>query len=234
MEYNIYCDESCHLLNDGVDVMVLGALLCPKNERLEISRRIREIKTDHGLSSSLELKMNKISFSKYHFYRDVLDYFFDNDSLQFRGVIIPNKDILRHEDFCQSHDGFYYKMLFTLLKVLFAPRSRYYIYIDRKDTRSAEKARELHNVLCNNQYDFQRNIICNVQPVHSHESELLQLVDFLTGLIAYANRGLSGNKAKTMLVERMKRRSCYSLTKTTLYREEKINLLAWHPRKEAE
>jgi len=26
MEYNIYCDESCHLENDNIDVMVLSAI----------------------------------------------------------------------------------------------------------------------------------------------------------------------------------------------------------------
>jgi len=27
--YNVYCDESCHLQNDGLSVMVLGAVWCP-------------------------------------------------------------------------------------------------------------------------------------------------------------------------------------------------------------
>ncbi|EEW5233460.1 DUF3800 domain-containing protein, partial [Escherichia coli] len=27
--FNVFCDESCHLLNDHNKVMVLGALWCP-------------------------------------------------------------------------------------------------------------------------------------------------------------------------------------------------------------
>ena len=27
--YNVYCDESCHLENDGQKAMVLGAIWCP-------------------------------------------------------------------------------------------------------------------------------------------------------------------------------------------------------------
>lgn len=29
--YSFYCDESCHLENDGNDVMLLGAIWCPQN-----------------------------------------------------------------------------------------------------------------------------------------------------------------------------------------------------------
>ena len=30
---HIYCDESCHLENDGMKAMVLGALWCPASHR---------------------------------------------------------------------------------------------------------------------------------------------------------------------------------------------------------
>ena len=232
-EYNIYCDESCHLQRHDEKVMVLGALTCSRERRLEISRHIRKIKADHGFSSFFEIKMNKVSPSKTSFYLDLLDYFFKNDDLSFRAVVIPDKTILRHEDFNQNHDGFYYKILFNLLNVLLVPRNSYRIFIDRKDTRSGEKARQLHHVLRNNAYDFRRNIIQFVQPVLSHESDLLQICDLLTGIIAYANRGLTDNAAKVALVERMKDQSDYSLDKTTLLREYKTNIFVWRAQKEA-
>lgn len=235
MKYNIYCDESCHLQRADEKVMVLGALLCPRHKRLEASRRIRDIKIAHGFHPTMfELKMNKVSPSKETFYLDILDYFFDNADLGFRAVVIPDKTVLRHEDYSQTHDGFYYKMLFTLLKHIFVPQSAYRIFIDRKDTHSGEKARELHDVLCNNRYDFRRNMIQGVHPVLSHESELLQLCDFLTGLVAYVNRGLTGSAAKVALIERMKKRSGYSLDRTTLYRENKVNILVWRAQEEHE
>ena len=231
-EYNIYCDESCHLHRNDEKVMVLGALMCSKNRRYKISQRIREIKMAHGFNPAFEIKMNKVSPGKSRFYLDVLDYFFDTDDLHFRAVVIPDKTILRHEDFRQTHDGFYYKMMFNLVKILLSPQNTYHIYLDRKDSHSGEKARELHRVLCNSRYDFQHNIIRKVQPVHSHESELLQLCDLLTGIIAYANRGLTGNSAKLALVNRMKKISGYTLMKSTLYKEQKVNLFIWESQKE--
>ena len=46
--FNIFCDESCHLENDGQSVMVLGATWCPLEKTREIAVRLREIKQHHG------------------------------------------------------------------------------------------------------------------------------------------------------------------------------------------
>lgn len=227
--FNIYCDESCHLEHDHQKVMVLGSVWCPLDKVREISARLREIKAKHGMKPGFESKWTKVSPAKREMYLDLIDYFFDDDDLYFRALVVPDKAKLRHEDFGQDHDTWYYKMFFDLLKVLLGPRSRYRIYLDIKDTRSAAKMAKLHEVLCNNMYDFQREIIERVQNVHSHEIELLQLADLLIGAVAYVNRGLSGNAGKEALVSRIRGRSGYSLTQTTLLREEKLNLFVWHP-----
>ena len=48
----------------------------------------------------------------------------------------------------------------------------------------------LHEIICNNMYDFRHEIVERMQLVRSHEVELLQLADLLIGAVAYANRGL--------------------------------------------
>ncbi len=224
---NIYCDESCHLQNDGYPVMTMGAVWCPSKKRREISIRLREIKAKHGIRSNTEIKWAKVSPARVDFYMDWIDYFFDDDDLNFRGVVIPNKNLLKHEIFNQTHDDWYYKMLFTMLKVVLNENNKHRIYIDQKDTRSAEKAAKLHDVLCNNAYDFDKRIIERVQPVRSREVELLQLCDLLIGAVGYANRGLSSSKAKMRLVDRVKDRSSLTLAKNTLLRATKFNLLIW-------
>jgi hypothetical protein len=207
--------------------MVLGAVWCPLEKRKEISTRIREIKKRHKLSSSFEMKWSKVSPAKKDFYLDVLDYFFDDDDLHFRALVVPDKSKLRHEAFGQDHDDFYYKMFFTLLKVLLSPQNQYRTYLDIKDTRSADTIQKLREVLSNNMYDFSRTIIERVQTVRSHEVEILQLTDLLIGIVSYANRELKGNAGKEELVARMKLRSGYTLSRTTLLREEKVNLFIW-------
>ncbi len=228
--YNIYCDESCHLELDGQPVMVLGAVWCPLDRTREIAVRLREIKTAYGLPANFEIKWTKVSPAQTAFYQAILDYFFDDDDLHFRALIVPDKSILRHADFQQTHDDWYYKMYFDMLKVILDPLARYRIYLDIKDTRSAAKVAKLREVLSNEMYDFSRQIIEWIQTVRSHEVQVLQVTDLLIGAVSYANRGLSSNAAKAALVERMRERSGYSLTRTTLYLERKVNLFRWRAR----
>ncbi len=227
--YNVYCDESGHLEHDQIPVMVLGAVWCPLDKTVEIAARLREIKARHGLSPAFEVKWTKLSPAKQAFYLDLLDYFFDDDDLHFRALIVPDKSALRHENFRQSHDEWYYKMYFNMLKALFSPDAEYRTYLDIKDTRSAARINKLHDVLCNNIYDFNKRIVARVQTVRSHEVEQLQLADLLIGTVEYANRGLYGNSAKIALVDRMRKRSGYALTQSTLPREEKVNLSCRQP-----
>lgn len=230
--FNVYCDESCHLENDGQTIMVLGAVWCLIEKSREIFVDLRNIKKKHNLLYNYELKWSKVSPSKQDYYMEVLDYFLDNDDLHFRALVVPEKAKLRHDIYKQTHDIFYYKMFFNLLKVIFEPKSCYRIYFDIKDTNSAERLTKLQEVLRTNIYDFNAEVIKDIQTVRSHEVELIQLTDFLTGIISYVNRGLSTSVAKINLADRLKNRSGYSLTKTTLLREDKVNLFFWVPPEE--
>lgn len=227
--FNFYCDESSHLPNDGMPIMTLGLIRCPLDKTREIAIRLREIKLKHGLSPKFEIKWNKVSISKIGFYQDIVDYFFDDDDLYFRAVVAP-KINLNHQQYAQSHDDWYYKMMFYLVGYALDPSKKNRIYLDKKDTQSAEKVRKLHDVLCNAQYDFNRNIIQRVQVVESHAVEQLQLADLLLGLVAYVNRGLTSNEGKMKLIERVKQRTGLSLTQSTLREEAKFNLFFWQPR----
>lgn len=228
-EYSIYCDESCHLENDQQRVMVLGSIWCPSEKARETAQKLREVKKQHNLAADFEIKWTKVSPAKLNFYLDILEYFFNDNDLHFRALVVRDKSRLCHAAYGQDHDTWYYKMYFDLLKVLLTPNDRFSIYLDIKDTRSADKVRKLHDVLCNNLYDFHREIILKVQNVRSHEVEQVQLADLLIGAVSYANRGLTDNSAKVALVELMRQRSGYSLTRTTLLRENKLNIFKWEP-----
>jgi len=225
--FNVYCDESCHLEHDQQKVMVLGAIWCQLEKAREIAQSIRVIKEKHGLGQDFEIKWTKVSPGKLDFYIDLTNYFFAEPDLHFRALIVADKNKLHHEVYSQSHDEWYFKMYFTMLKAIFRPNASYRIYLDIKDTRSAPKVRKLQDVLCNNAYDFSREIIQKVQMVRSHEVEQIQLTDLLIGAVAYANRSLSGSSAKQRLVEIIRERSGYNLTRSTLYREDKFNLFRW-------
>lgn len=226
---NIYCDESCHLENDNVEIMTIGLVTCPLEKTREIATRLREIKAKHKMKKNFEIKWNDISPNKKQFYLDILDYFFDDDDLMFRAVIAPKKD-LDHLSFNQTHDDWYYKMMYQLISHVLRPKNKFRIYLDKKDTRSASKMRKLHDVLCNDILDFNHRIVERVEIVESHAVEQIQLADLLIGAIEYFNRGLTTNPVKLALIERISERSGYSLRRTTLLHEPKFNLFFWHPK----
>lgn len=234
MLYNVYCDETCHLEHDGINDMVIGAVWCPQDKLRGINQRIRTIKLRNGISPSAELKWTKISPAKVQVYKDIIDYFFNDDDIHFRAIIIPDKSKLNHQAFHQTHDEWYYKMYFDMLKVILSPTEQYEIYIDIKDTHSYQKAQKLKEVCSNSMYDFSQNIIRRLQPIRSDEIQIMQLVDIFIGAIGYENRifedGFVKSQAKLEVIDLIKRRSNYSLTRSTLLREDKCNLFVWDAR----
>jgi CxxC motif-containing protein len=239
---NIYCDESCHLQNDQQSIMALGAVYCPAAKKHEIFYRISEIKKKHNLipkkihnpkdnRAMYEIKWNKVSKSQIAFYKELIDFFFDDDDICFRVLVVPDKLELEYEKYGHTHDTFYYKMYFSMLKVILNPDYAHNIYIDIKDTKSTEKVHKLEEVLRNDKYDYAKEIIKKVQQVRSHEVELVQLADLLTGAVSYINRGLNSSEAKNELVEYIRHRSRYSLIKSTLIKERKFNIFIWESSK---
>lgn len=83
-------------------------------------------------------------------YKALIDYFFETE-IDFRCVLIKYKDKLEHHKFNNgSHDTFYYKMVFFLLKsATNPPTNEYKVYLDIKDTRGKEK---LHIIKIENKY----------------------------------------------------------------------------------
>jgi len=234
MLYNVYCDETCHLENDGINVMVLGAVWCPQRKLKEINQRIKEIKVRNNVSPTMELKWTKISPGKLDLYKDLVNYYFYDDDLHFRALIIPDKSKLDHQRFNQTHDEWYYKMYFDMLKVIFHPTDRFEVYIDIKDSNSYHKAQKLREVCSNSMYDFSQSIIQRLQPIRSEEVQIMQLTDILIGAIAYENRsfpdGFQKSSAKQEIIGLIKKRSGYTMKKTTLLREDKLNLFRWDAR----
>ncbi|SNB14871.1 Phage P1-related protein in restrction modification operon RflA [Flavobacterium psychrophilum] len=227
MEYNIYCDESCHLENDDHKSMVIGAVWCAFTDKESIFERIREIKKEHKLKSNFEIKWGKVSTSKVDFYKDIINLFFDSDKLHFRALVIPEKAELDHDKYNQTHDEFYYKMYFDMLKIIISPNNTYNVYLDIKDTQGYDKVNRLHEVISNTHYDFSKKIVQKIQEVRSDEVSILQITDLLIGAFTYYHRGLKENKAKLKLIELIKRRSGYSLEKSTLPTEKKFNYFIW-------
>lgn len=229
MSVAIYCDESCHLEHDESNVMGLGATWTFRQDVRRMALQLRDIKKRHRAVG--ELKWTKVSPARLDFYQEVIDWFFDTESLHFRALIVPNKKALDHEKFNQgSHDDFYYKMYFSMLGKILSPTEQNEIYIDIKDTRSANKVRKLTDVLRNDRYDFTGEMISRVQQARSHELELMQLTDLLLGAIVYKHRQIETSHAKGAIVGRIEDRLMRSVLSSSPLNNQKFNIFVWRAR----
>ncbi|GHT34922.1 hypothetical protein FACS189434_11910 [Bacteroidia bacterium] len=212
--FNIYCDESCHLENDHKAFMFLGSISSAYNQVRLHTEKINELKKKHNFYA--EIKWSKVSRSKFHFYSELIDYFFATD-LKFR-VIGVKKSKINNSEFGQAFDDFYYKMYYQLLIHQIDSRYSYNVYLDIKDTLSARKVHKLKEIL-----STKYGIFRNVQNIRSHESILMQCADFLMGAISYyKNNDEKKNQAKVQLIERIIKKSGCDLDKTNY--SEKLNL----------
>ncbi len=229
MSVAIYCDESCHLEHDESKVMGLGAVWTKTANVKQLALQLRDIKERHRAAG--ELKWTKVSASRLNFYQETVDWFFNNEALHFRALIVPDKKVLDHARFNQdSHDDFYYKMYFSMLNKVLSPTETHKIYLDIKDTRSNIKVKKLRDVLCNNMYDFTGEMVSNIQQARSHELELMQLTDLLLGALVYKHRGLETSHSKQFVVRRIEARCGRSLLSSSPLGNQKFNLFVWRPR----
>lgn len=227
MRYNLYCDESCHLENDGQKAMVLGTLIAPQGKHLRLSEELKGLKRDYGIHHGIEIKWTSVSPAQLNFYLALIDWFFDEPSLRFRAMVVPEKAALNHQQFKQTHDDFYYKCWYQTIIPILSRTESFNLYLDKKDTRSQAKAVKLREVLSNKLLDFDQSVINTIQHVHSHEVPLFQLADLLIGALSYVHRGLNTSAAKVAVIQRIRERSGLALDRTTLYREEKLNIFVW-------
>lgn len=230
---NVYCDESCHLRNDHQGHMGFGSITVSVDTVYAHAQAIRRIKKEYGCTG--ELKWTKVSKKNLLFYTALVEYFFNSSDLNFRALVVHDKERLDHEAFNKgSHDLFYYKMYYFLIRGLtnLHNKNPLHIYLDIKDTHGALRVKKLKKVLTNYLCDFEQKRIPRIQVIRSSESEILQLTDFLLGALMYATRKLDTSSAKIHITQLLEEKAGYSLTKSTEPWEVKFNLFHFWPRKE--
>lgn len=212
--FNIYCDESCHIQHDHKPFMFLGSISSAYNQVKMHTGQINELKRKHHFYA--EIKWTGVSKSKIHFYKELVDYFFATD-LKFR-VIGVEKSKIRHDDFDKSYDDFYYTMYYYLLNHNINSMHSYNVYLDIKDTLSANKVNRLKDIL-----NTKFGVFRNVQNIRSQESILMQLADFMMGAISYLhNDEKKLNPAKVQIIEKIKHHAKDALSCTNY--SQKLNL----------
>lgn len=228
MQYNIYFDESCHLLKDNSNVLGIGCIYCSSESKKEIMYNIRSIKRKYGFQRDHEIKWTRVSKQKMSLYKELIDYFFDEDKLHFRGIISINKDelVVSGED---EYREWYDKMNYYLFNKVINFGYTYRIFLDKRDTKGKENLENLKKILCNSKYDFSMETIASIEDINSNNNELIQLTDLIIGALTYYHRGLTSSAAKMEIVKYLSLKT--NISETSDWNETKFNILIWSPNK---
>ena len=229
MEYNVYCDESCHLVSNNSKYMLIGAVYCPKIKVKKVNEYIEHLKENYNISNKIELKWNKIDKKTEKLYLDIINYFFNNDDLKFR-VIVIDKTKLDHEKYNQTENEFYHKTYYEMLKYIIIPGNSYNIYPDIKDTNSYYYHQVILDYLRIKMQDTNKKTIKKVQPIRSYEAPILQINDILIGALSYHYRNLSKNSVNLNIISEIKKLYQNDLNETSYCSNTKFNIFVWRSR----
>lgn len=183
---HVYCDESSQCKDR---YMVIGGIWIPATNVQGFDMDITNFRKEFGMTS--ELKWRKISKGKLNEYKKFIDIIFDYINklyLLYRCVVV---DMWQYDN--QKYNkgdselGFY-KIYYQLLFQYYIKNYRYVIYPD--DRQNSYKYRlEALTIILNRgirkKYGIDYDPIRNIEPRKSHEVNLIQAVDVLTGAIAY-------------------------------------------------
>ncbi len=230
-QINFYCDESCHIQNDGNPVMTIATLYCSKKRVKVYNASIKKIKEKHSFNRNSEMKWSKVSPCNIDFYREIIDYVADNYYIKIRIIVCKRKDEIISNSEKGTYDDWYSKMYYTLLKFPieyideFDLTNSYNLYIDRKDSRSVGRCNELARHL---KVLFGKEI--NSHACDSKEHELIQVADIFAGASSYAYREKKDSHAKIELMNYIREKFNIDYFHSSKIKDKRSNLFVWNGR----
>lgn len=230
MNIEVYCDESRQefFAKAGADQQgftVIGSLWIKAENRARYNEAINALRKKHGFKH--EFKWTKITPKKHEFFLDLIRLFFaeSEEDMRFRCIVLPVK-YLDAVAFCEGDEELmFYKFYYQVLHHWILERNIYRVYVDIKTNRVHNRLRILKECLekANPQAELEL-----VQALPSHEVNLLQLVDVLTGAVSAKFNGGNKSTAKLAVLKEIEDCVGHQIAATTRD-EKKFNVFLFRP-----
>lgn len=221
MDFEVYCDESRQDLiakKKAGKYLTIGSLWLPAAIRVDVKAAITQLRQKHAVWG--EIKWSKISPSKKNFYLGLIDLFISyQDKLRFRCIAIESSkvDLGWH-----NHDkelGFY-KFYYQLLHHWILDLNTYTIFCDTKTNRDPTRIKILSECLSSANLTAKIKFI---QALPSHQVALIQLTDFLLGIVSAKLNDGTKSEAKLEVISHLEHGLRHKL-EPTFQCEEKFNI----------
>ena len=221
MDIEVYCDESNPEVlwdRNAAKYFVLGSIWMPKEYRETFKEKVKVIKSKHNYF--YEIKWNKVSPSSIELYLSLIDFFFSEPLLRFRGMPVEANRIDSVQFQRGDHELSFYKFYYQLIHHWIKDYNNYSLFVDHKMNKDKGRVNKLNEVLQNaNMFSS----IENVQAIHSDESLGIQLADFLTGALNAKVNGKTTSAAKLEVIRRIEEKLGHEI-KPTGFSEAKFNV----------
>ena len=239
----IFCDESSHT---GHRYCVLGAMYFYMKEGQGARSAIRSFEDTINDERKKERVLAEIKWSKvpkkegkyFGFYKKFVTRFFNN-KLYFSCIIIDTKATpLSHRTSMHDHEigfyKFYYQLLANNIIRRFPKDVEFRVVIDYKQDRWPDSLETLERVLnikvMGRIPSRARERMVRVQAIRSHELNLLQLMDLLTGAVAAKWNKRTTSRTKLALIDYIEKKSGNRLDIPTSMTRKTFNIWLFKPR----
>jgi len=218
----VYCDESSHDGSPEHPFMAIGSLWVPGDCRDALSKQLRALAREQDLRG--EIKWRKVSRKRLAAYSRIVDFFFTNEDLRFRAIVVEQADVDLRVFHGRDRELAFYKFYYEMLVKWLDPGKEYLILLDRKTNRGANRHGTLERYLENTVRG--KAWIKDVTVIDSSRTPLAQLCDVLTGGIAAAYNDVVGQEsAKAALIEHVAQEAGLATLKShTSLSRDKLNI----------
>jgi hypothetical protein len=222
MNFDVYCDESGQELfgtrAPGEHYVLIGSLWVRAENRKVYKEYIKQLRSEHKVGG--EFKWKRVSPSRLNFFLELVRFFFEQrDEMRFRVIVLraDEMDAVRFHE--SDNELMFYKFYYQVLHHWILDFNRYRVFVDTKTNRLHSRIRTLEKCL---KYTNLSSLV-EVQALPSHEVDLLQLVDVLTGAVSYKFHKRDTSAAKLRVLAEIERHLGKEIT-PTLRSEDKFNV----------
>lgn len=219
--YHIYCDESRPEIlgkeNPYDDFSVIGGVWVDKNEINKLKRGIRRLRDTYNVHG--EIKWKNVSPSKVDFYLELVNLFFENDSIRFRCIVMDAEKVDLERFHGSDQELGFYKFYYQLIFHWLHWNNQYSVYLDFKKNKEHDRLTVLKDIL--NRASMAE--VVNLQALESKQSVLIQLADVLMGAVGYKFNSYNTSEAKLKVVEMIEDRIGHEI-RSTQKNESKFNV----------
>jgi hypothetical protein len=207
MEYIVYCDESRHDHSAANPYMAIGGMWLARSQKESLTKGFRKLREEVGLKG--EVKWSKVSEKKLTAYQKLVDFFFDQEDLRFRVILVEQAKVDVKKFHGNDRELGFYKFYFEMLEKWLLAGDRYLILLDFKRNKGADRYTSLRRVLERSARG--KAWIDDLTVIDSHQSPLSQMSDLLTGATAAQWCGITPGSPKAKLAQYIGQRRGASL-----------------------